>query len=140
MTEVTHTGIITAIKQNIVCVEIMQKEACCNCALKDACSQTTRQHIVEVECKNAKNYKVGQNVEVLISGRQAFIASWYGYIFPLILVIFSLFLVFIFTKDEIIAGLFGLGILLPYYFLLWIFRNKIKECLIIKINERNNLY
>ena len=139
MTEITHTGIITAIKQNIVCVEIMQKEACCNCALKDACSQTTKQHIVEVECNKASDYKVGQNVEVLISGRQAFIASLYGYIFPLILVIFSLFLGFIFTKDEIIAGLFGLGVLLPYYVFLWIFRNKLKEGLVIKISTKTNL-
>lgn len=139
MTEITHTGIITAIKQNIICVEIMQKEACCNCALKDACSQTTRQHIVEVECDKTSDYQVGQNVEILISGRQAFIASLYGYIFPLILVIFSLFLGFIFTKDEIIAGLFGLSVLLPYYVLLWIFRNKLKEGLVIKISAKTNL-
>ena len=139
MTEVTHTGIITAIKHNIVCVEIMQKEACCNCALKEACTQTTRQHIVDAECPNPLDYKVGQSVEVLISGRQAFIASLYGYIFPLILVIFSLFLGFIFTKDEIIAGLSGLGVLLPYYVLLWIFRSKLKEDLVIKIKAKTNL-
>ena len=139
MTEITHTGIITAIKNNIISVEIIQKEACSNCALKDACSQTTRQHIVDVECDNPKDYKIGQNIEVLISGRQAFIASMYGYIFPLILVIFSLFLCFIFTKDEILSGLFSISILLPYYVLLWIFRNKLKENLIIKINTRNSL-
>ena len=44
-----------------------------------------------------------------------------------------------FTKDEIIAGLFGLGVLLPYYVFLWIFRNKLKEGLVIKISTKTNL-
>ena len=138
MTEITHNGIITAIKQNVVSVEITQKEACSSCALKDACSQTSKQHIIDVVCTESNNYKVGQCVEVSISQRQAFIASMYSYIFPLILVIFSLFLSFIFTKNETIAGLAGLGVLLPYYILLWFFRNSFKESLLIKINAINN--
>lgn len=133
MTEIAHSGIITAIKQNIITVEIAQKEACGSCALKDACSQTTKQHKIEVEAETPENYKTGQKVEVIISSKQAFYAALYGYIIPLFLVIFSLFLSFIYTKNETTSALCGLSILFPYYILLWIFRNNLKKSLIIKI-------
>ena len=133
MTEITHTGTISAIKENIVSVEITQKEACGSCALKDACLQSVKQHIIEVECDRPNNYSVGQKIELVISSKQAFYASVYGYVIPLILVLLSLFLSFFYTKDEIIASLFGLGVLLPYYFLLYLFRNNLKKNLIIKI-------
>lgn len=133
MTEITHSGTITAIKQNIITVEIAQKEACGSCALKDACSQTTKQHQIEVETQTPEKYQTGQKAEVTISSKQAFYAALYGYIIPLFLVILSLFLSFILTKNETTAALCGLGILIPYYILLWIFRNNLKKSLIIKI-------
>ena len=53
MTEIIHSGTITAIKQNIITVEITQKEACNSCALREACSQTTKQHQIEAETQKS---------------------------------------------------------------------------------------
>jgi len=57
-------------------------------------------------------------------GTQAVI---FGYFIPFVLLIFTLLLVENLTKDEGIAGVAAIGILLPYYVGLYLLRNFLKK-------------
>lgn len=54
-------------------------------------------------------------------------ALFYGYLLPFILVLFALILSFETTGNEALAGLSALGILIPYYIILYFFRHSLKR-------------
>lgn len=56
-----------------------------------------------------------------------FRASLYGYLLPLILMVVTLVGVLAATHSEGLAAVSALGILMPYYVLLFLMRNKLRN-------------
>jgi sigma-E factor negative regulatory protein RseC len=55
------------------------------------------------------------------------IAVFLGYVMPLILLVAVLIILISLSVPELTAGLGALAVLIPYYFILYIFRNKISR-------------
>lgn len=133
MSEIVHTAIITSVIENKIKASFERNEACGNCALKAACGQIAEQHEVMLQVDDGTKYAVGQKIEIVISGMQAFYAAFWGYILPLLVVLATMFCTYISTADEIICAalsLFSLGI---YYIVLFIFRKYFKKTFQIRI-------
>ena len=67
---------------------------------------------------------IGQKVTLAMDDRLGWLAVFFGYILPLIIVLTVLLATLAVTSSDTIAAVLSLGALLPYYILLAVFRKK----------------
>ena len=85
-------------------------------------------------CDTAK-YATGQEVVVSASREVANRALLLGFGLPLLLLIGVLLMVLRWTGDEGMAALASLGVLVPYYIVLWLLRDSIRQRVAFRIEE-----
>lgn len=73
------------------------------------------------------DFQLGQTVEIVGKTSQGFKALFYGYLLPFLLVMFTLILFTSLQFSEGVSGLVSLSILIPYYLILYLTRNKIRK-------------
>ena len=61
-----------------------------------------------------------------------------AFIIPFILLIFSLFLFMALMENELYSALLSLAILIPYYFILWLNKTRLKQKFSFTIKPINN--
>ena len=124
---ITHEGQVLEIRNDIIKVSIIQNSACAECHAKAACNLSdTKEKIIEVP--NAYvSLKTGDKVQVEASVSLGYKAVIYAFLIPVILILLSLFIVLHIQSDETIAGLLALAVLVVYYFILYLFRDKIRK-------------
>ena len=76
---------------------------------------------------DASHYQKGDQVMVVADTAVGFRASLYGYLLPLILMVVTLVGVLAAIHSEGLAAVSALGILIPYYVLLFLMRNKLRN-------------
>jgi sigma-E factor negative regulatory protein RseC len=82
---------------------------------------------VEVPTDPYAGYGVGDEVEVLLKASMGMKAVWLAYFIPLLIVIAVILGLVTLGVGEVPAGVSGLGALALYYFLLWLFRDRLKN-------------
>lgn len=130
---IEHEAVITKNEDGKLFAEVVTNSSCDSCQLRTFCSVPNTDKKVEVN--NKINYKVGQKVTVFLPEKNALQAVLWGYVYPLILVVVSLFILVGITSNEGLSALISLGILVPYYFVLYILRKKFKKKYLFKIKE-----
>lgn len=136
--EVKHKGVIDSINDDITRVVIQSVSACGSCHAKGMCGMSEmKEKTVEVKGRN-NNYRVGDEVDVVMSLNTGFKALFYGYVIPLIIVLTSLILFLNITEKEGLSALLSLGFLLPYYLILYFNREQLKKKFSFTIREHNN--
>ena len=127
-TKISHSGIIESVADGCVKVRILQASACGACKVAGHChAADSKDKIVDVFCSDATNYKTGEDVTVWATGDVANKALRLGFVMPFLLLLGVLVVVLYLTDNEALAALAALGSLLPYYFLLWLRRDSIRE-------------
>ncbi len=130
-----HTGLIKSITNNKIIVNLIRHSLCGTCHAKGICSVSeVEEKLVEIFSYN-KEYIVGEEVNVVLKKSLGFKALFLSYILPLIILLITLFLSFFITKNEGLAGLFSVGILLPYYSGLYFFKGKIDNAFNFEIEK-----
>jgi sigma-E factor negative regulatory protein RseC len=134
-TKISHSGIIEGIEGDCVKVRIVQTSACAACKVAGYCNAAeSKEKIVDVLCGSAaKNLTVGQPVTVTTSGQVAAKALLWGFGLPFVVLVTVLVLVLWLTDHEGTAALSGLAALIPYYILLWLLRDRMREQLAFAI-------
>lgn len=128
--KIRHDGVVKSIKGNVVQVQFVQQSACAHCEAKGHCNASeSKEKVVDVECANASDYAVGDNVVVLASQKVGFIAVFYGAVLPMIVMMIVAIATALTTKDELLSVLLSLGSLAVYYICLIFFREKLKQTL-----------
>jgi sigma-E factor negative regulatory protein RseC len=123
---IEHLGRVDAVTPNDIRVVIISQSACASCHAKGACTASDVSEKIVVISKTNHNFLVGETVKVLLKQSLGFKALFLGYILPLIVVIVSLFTYSAFLSEGK-AGLLSLATLLPYYAILYLFKNKISK-------------
>jgi len=131
---ISHNGIVDKIEKDKIFVKIVSKSACANCHAKGSCHTGDISEKV-IEIKN-EGYNLNENslVSVELTQSLGFFAVFLGYIFPLIILVSSIIIMSLFFS-ETTAGLLSITVLLPYYFILHIFKNKLNKTFLFKIKE-----
>ena len=125
---VSHEGIVTEIDNNNIQIKILSKSACASCNIKTACNMSEMQEkIITIAAPKDKELSVGQEVKVSIALGQANKAVIFAYVIPSIILISMIFILNGFKIDEGINALISIGSLIPYYLILFIFKDKIKR-------------
>ena len=125
---ISHEGVITNIDDNNVEIKILSKSACASCNVKGACNMSEMQEkIITIAAPKDKELSVGQEVKVSIALGQANKAVIFAYVIPSIILISMIFILNGFKIDEGINALISIGSLIPYYLILFLFKDKIKR-------------
>ena len=128
-TKISHSGVIDSIEDGCVHVRIVQTAACAACKVAGYCNAAeSKEKIVDVFCDvAAKRLTVGQPVVVSTSGSVAARALLWGFGLPFVVLVAVLVVVLLLTGNEALAALSGLAALVPYYLVLWLLRNRMRE-------------
>lgn len=126
--KIKHAGVVDGVEGECVRVRILQSSACSACKVAAHCNASeTKEKIIDVMDADASHYQKGEQVMVVADTAVGFRASLYGYLLPLILMVVTLVGVLAATHSEGWAALSALGILMPYYVLLFLMRNKLRN-------------
>ena len=133
--DIYHKGIIKNVSGVDVKVEVITESACSSCEVSGSCEVSDKlQKDVDVRVPNGE-FENGEIVNVVLTEQQGVLATSLGYVLPFVLILITLFLTSKYTDNELIIGLFALGILLPYYLILYLLKQQIKSKLGFRIEK-----
>jgi len=121
---IEHEGIVQKSDNNSVTVSIISSAACAGCHAEGICSLSGREEKI-VEIPGIYQVHPGESVTIQMKQSSGHIAVFLGYVMPLILLVAVLITLISLSVPELTAGLGALAVLIPYYLLLYIFRNRI---------------
>lgn len=127
--KISHSGIIESIDDGCVKVRILQTSACAACKVASHCNAAeSKVKIVDVvDVTDTTALKVGDKVIVSASRHVANQALLLGFGLPFLILIGVLMIVLWLTSNEGLAAISGLLALMPYYGVLFLFRNRIRR-------------
>ena len=115
---VEHGGFVESIVDGVVRVGFVSHSSCASCHAKGACSISDVESKY-VEVKSTEEWNIGENVKIILEQKMGFKALWYGYIVPLLVLVSGVIVTYAITGKDGLAGLVALGLLFPYYLLLY---------------------
>ncbi|HNZ61525.1 SoxR reducing system RseC family protein [Porphyromonadaceae sp. NP-X] len=127
MQQIEHTGIVQHIEGNKAQILIVQQSACSACHAKSACTMSDQQEKVVEVLVDDHSIREGDEVIVYGSSSIGLQAVLIAFVLPLLLVFLLLFILSFFMKNEAVAGLIALSVLIPYYLILSLFNKKLKS-------------
>lgn len=123
-----HSGVIQEITSEKITVKILNLSACAGCHVKSACSMAdVKEKYVDVVNYGNQEWEIGEKVNVLCSEELGFIALFWAYVLPFIVVVSTLLICTSLNLGELYSGLISLGTLVPYYVTLSLFKAKLKK-------------
>jgi len=112
--------------------------ACTGCHAKSACSMSDMKEKEIDIIDYSGNFKLGEEVKVVYQESLGWLALLLAYVLPFVLVLITLFIATSLT-DELTSGLLSLGVLLPYYSLLYFFKDRLKKTFSFTIHKIVNI-
>jgi sigma-E factor negative regulatory protein RseC len=132
--KIKHSGVVENILGDSVQVRIVQTSACAACKVAGYCNASeSKEKLVDVYHADTRNLRVGDVVTVTASTQVAAQALLLGFGLPFVVLVAVLIVVLLITGNEGAAALSGLGALVPYYAVLFLFRNRIRDKLSFSI-------
>jgi sigma-E factor negative regulatory protein RseC len=136
---IQHRGIIERIEKRKVFVRIEQKAACCACHARSAClASDKKEKVIEIDDVTSGIYAPHEQVVVSAHASTGLFAVMMSFAIPLILVVIALIAGLSRSGNEGVGGLAGLSILIPYYLILYIFRDKLKKKCVFTLTKVQN--
>ncbi len=109
-------------------VTVITKSACASCEVKSSCAiGETKAKVIDVDLRPGEKYEQGQQVTVEMKQSMGSWAVLLGYFFPFLVVLFGLIIFTSSGMDEGLSGLLSLGLLIPYYLVLYTLRDFFKR-------------
>ena len=134
--DIRHQGIIDSIDGQDIIVRITQSSACGGCQARNICrAAESKDKLVEVHCADAGSFDVGQTVTVAGAESLGLKAVTFAFGLPLLLLLAVLITSVSVAGSEKVAALAALGILVPYYLVLFLLRDRMKRDFQFRIIE-----
>ena len=125
---VIHDGIVDRVEGNKVFVNIVSMSACVSCHAKGLCNMSEIQEkSIEAEKPKGWEPKAGERVNIEMEERLGAKAVLFGYFYPFLVVLIALIAFTASGLDEGLSGLIALALLVPYYIILYLSRNKLRK-------------
>lgn len=126
--QIRHIGVVDAVNGQIVTVRILQKSACSGCQASGICrASESKEKLVEVNCPDSTRFLIGQEVTVSGTERLAVKAVILAFGMPLLIMLVALIAVVALTGSEKTAAAAAFLVLVPYYLVLFLLRDRIKK-------------
>ena len=126
--DIRHEGVVDSIGGQTVIVRITQSSACGGCLVRNMCrAAESKEKLVEVDMTGAESLSVGQTVTVVAGERMGMTAVLLAFGLPLLLLLIALIAAMRVSGSEKIAAIASIGVLVPYYIVLFLCRGRIKK-------------
>lgn len=134
---IRHAGVVESVGDGCVRVRIVQTSACASCKIASHCNASEqKEKVIDVfDTQASKIYDRGDNVVVMISQRVGMNAVMVGFVLPFVILVLTLFITWNITGKESVAALISLCALLPYYFCVYLSRDRLREKLSFTIEK-----
>lgn len=132
---INHSGIVERVEKDTVFVRITQQSACSGCHAQSMCTASEKKDkIIEIPDSSGR---FQPNEEVMICGESSLglQAVLLAFILPLAIVVTAIILGTNLHWNETTSGLTGLLLLLPYYYILYLVRDKLKRRFIFTLKK-----
>jgi sigma-E factor negative regulatory protein RseC len=123
---IQHDGTVTKVDGNSVLVSITSNSACSGCHAEGLCGISGKEEKI-IDIRGRYNVSPGDSVTVMMEQSTGYKAVVLSYLAPLIIVITGLITCNILSFNELTAGLISILLLVPWYVILYLFRNKINR-------------
>ena len=125
--DISHIGKIVDIAPDFITVEIVAESACASCHAASLCGTADATHKAISVRNTLGNWKVGQEVRVVLKRSMGFKAVWLAYALPLLVLLAVLLTLNASGMTELASGLIAIGVTALYYLVLWLFRGKLQN-------------
>lgn len=135
---IQHEGIIQKIEGNHITVRILQLAACSDCHAKSAClAAESKEKTVDI-FDSSGQFTLNEHVHLEGKTAIGYKAVLWAFVIPLLLLIATLFsAISIWSFSETQAALSAILVLIPYYIVLHLFRNKMAEKFTFRLRKLN---
>ena len=125
---ISHEGIVTKITDDELEIKILAQSACAACHAKSACGMGEQaEKFLTVPRPKDKEFTINQKVNVRMAIGQGNKAAIMAYLIPIVLLLAVLFVCLGLGLSEGLSALLGIIALIPYYIILYLRRDKLKE-------------
>ena len=125
---ISHEGIVTKITDDELEIKILAQSACAACHAKSACGMGEQaEKILTVPKPKDKEFTLMQKVNVKMAIGQGNKAAVLAYLIPIILLLAVLFVCLGLGLGEGLSALISIVALIPYYIVLYLRRDKLKQ-------------
>ncbi len=124
---VEHKGIVTGISENSIFVELTVMSACSACHAKSMCGIDSAQKTIEIKRTDTTAFHQGEHVNVIMRESLGKKALFIGYIIPFFVLVLSVVAFSIAGLNEGLTGLLSIGMLIPYFIVLYLLRDRLKR-------------
>ncbi len=135
---VSHEGIVVNAKGNRIQVKIISTSACGGCHARGACTASDKQERI-ISATPLGFLKEGDTAIVKMEEKMGWIALFYGFFLPFLILVAILFTLPALGFSETFAGLMAVGSLVPYYVVLYIFKKKIEKDFVFTAEKINTI-
>jgi sigma-E factor negative regulatory protein RseC len=133
-----HGGVVEKIAGHSVYVKIVQQSACAGCHAKSMCmAADSKEKVIEVPDSSGL-YHINEPVTVCGESSMGMQAVLLAFVLPLLLVVGAIVFGTYNKWDDGLSALGGLLLLLPYYGVLYLLRDKLKKRFIFTLKKTEN--
>ena len=126
--EIRHEGRIVEITPEFTTVEILVSSACAACHAKGLCGMSeAEEKVIMVPTDPYAQHNVGDKVTVMTKMSMGMKAVWISYVLPLIILMILILSLSEIFDSQLLCGLASLGGVAVYYFIIWLFRNRLQN-------------
>lgn len=134
---IRHKGIVEKVDGGTVYVRIIQQSACSGCHAQSMCAASeSKVKVIEVPDTSGQ-FQVNEEVELCGRSSLGLQAVLLAFIFPLFIVVAAIIAGTNMQWEETTSGLTGLLLLVPYYCILYLLRDKLKRQFIFTLKKLN---
>lgn len=126
--DISHKGRIVRMTPQLTTVAIEQHGACGSCHAAGLCGMAdVTEKAVDLPTDPYASYGVGDEVDLVLKASMGLKAVWLAYCIPLVVLLAVILGLIALGVGEVVAGLSGIGAVGVYYFLLWPFRDSLRN-------------
>ena len=125
---IEHEAIVKKIDSgnHLITVRIDDIDECGDCPASNLCgTKGETSNLVTISDKEAAKYKVGDIITIRGTEKMHHKAILYATVFPCIILVAGMVGIYLLTFNQLAAALSGIGLMIAFYFVLWLCRNKI---------------
>lgn len=129
MDTIKHIGVVESVEKTLIKVRMAQPAACSSCEAARHChASESKMKIIDAYASSLSHpFRAGQEVEVVGRSAQARRAVVLAFVIPFILLVSALATGILLGWSEPVAALMGISVLVPYYLLLFLFRERLRS-------------
>lgn len=135
-TVATHEGIVTAVAENQVKVQMQVLSACAACEAHAKCTFAEKKDkIVDIDTPDWKHYTPGDRVTVIINSGHGLLAVFIAYVLPALLILGVFALLYTLHLPELWIALITLLSVGLYGLVLYLFRHRLQRRFTFRVEK-----